>query len=30
MNVSFFLVPSIPLCWWLLLFSMAVKHNNVY
>ena len=23
------LVPSIPLCWWLLLVSMAVKHNKV-
>ena len=24
-----YLVRSIPLCWWLLLVSMAVKHNNV-
>ena len=28
-NFTFYLVPSIPLCWWLLLVSMAVKHNNV-
>ena len=25
-----YLVPSIPLCWWLLLVRMTVKHNNVY
>ena len=23
------LVPSIPLCWWSLLVSIAVKHNNI-
>ena len=23
------LVPSIPLCWWLLLVSMAIKHNTI-